>query len=515
MRILLAEDNHDHRELLEVVLTRTHADWEVRSVQTGDEFLRRLMSSDFDVGLLDYHLPDRDAAEVLACVDQLPECPPIIVISSDDDSETIISTLRSGGRDFLPKSEAFNAQRLACRIQQVHRRRQMEHGVIQRQKEECISVLAGGIAHDFNNMLVGILGKASMLEELLPQQGTSRELCQGIQRTAHRMSDLAKQLLAYARGGKYHPKALSVDDAIQDTLAILAGSVKPGITLRTALDAGATYVEADHSQLVQALLNLCLNACEALDGHGELRIATRATHKDAPWNCALGLRHGAGDFVQIEIADNGPGIASAVQARMFEPFYSTKGAGRGLGLAAVQGIVRNHHGGLLVRSSAATGTTFQILLPAHREAAPPAPARSVPAAKPHMERSTVLIVEDEPEVREVAGDILRRAGHRVLSVGTGAEARELLRASARTIDVVLLDMRLPDCGGEEVLAFARRQRADLPVLICSGYDRAAVMRDVVTDDPRVAFLPKPFIAGQLLESVTALVLGARSKATAE
>lgn len=498
MRVLLAEDNASHRELLEILIRSGDERSRVTAVETGTEFLNRLKEADFDVALLDFHLSDYDASALLPQIDEIPNRPPVVIISSDCTSDTIISALRSGGRDFLPKDEAFEAGGLIKRIRAALQRRHLEQRLIEQQKDECISALAGGLAHDFNNMLVGILGKAALLRDTQLNTEKHRQYCDGIMRTAERLADLSKQLLAYARGGKYNAAPVNVNDAIEDTLAMLTGAIAKPIKVRPFLGPDLWHVEADRSQLVQALLNLCLNACEAMGGVGTLSIFTENSTKDLVWTDDLLKQHPAGEYVHIVVADTGCGIPDDHRREIFEPYFSTKGDGRGLGLAAVKGIVTTHGGALLLNSDIGSGSAFHILLPRLRTGQ--AVSRK-PDVVPKTCAANILVVEDEQEVREVIGEILQLHGHRVTFAEDGATARRRLQANNDGFDLVLLDMRLPDCSGADLLKTIKAEAPNTRIILCSGYERVSVMEDLLVHHSDVPFLAKPFQPHELLTLV--------------
>lgn len=489
MKVLLAEDNDSHRELLEILIRSGEEQSLVTAVGTGSEFLEHLVGSDFDVALLDYHLPDSNASDLLPQIDEIPNRPPVVIISSDSTSDTIISALRSGGRDFLPKDEAFNATGLIQRIRAAVQRRHLEARLIEQQKDECISVLAGGLAHDFNNMLVGILGKAALLRDSELPGDKHSEYCNGIMRTAERLADLSKQLLAYARGGRYNPTPLNVNEAIEDTLAMLAGAISKSIKVKSFLSQDLWNVEADRSQLVQALLNLCLNGCEAMGGDGTLSIFTENTKRNMPWVDDLLVQHPPGEYVHIVVADTGCGIPDEHRRDVFEPYFSTKGDGRGLGLAAVKGIVATHGGGLAYSSNEGGGTAFHIYLP-RLQAEPVEVVERCSAT--NVKVADILVIEDEPDVREVIGEILEQRGHRVRFAEDGAAAKQQLNDTEQPLDVVLLDMRLPDCSGADLLKLIKAEKPAVKVILCSGYEQACVMEELLVNHADVPFLAKPF-----------------------
>lgn len=507
MNLLLAEDNQDHRELFELLLRSAEKDLRITSVSSGSEFVQRLSSGEFDLGVLDYHLPDGDATAILPHADHIPACPPIIVVSSDDASDTIITALRSGGRDFLPKSEAFDASRLLTRIREVLKRRRNEAQLIERQKEEGISVLAGGVAHDFNNILVGVLGNAALLRDTLPPGGRQSRLCDAIVIAAERLAGLARQLLAYARGGKYQPRLLDVNEVVRDSLAMLQGVIGGGTRVETVLARDVNLVEADHGQLVQVIMNLCLNAYEAMGGDGRLEIRTENIECVEAWQSALAETHSAGNYVRIAVSDTGPGIAPAVVARMFSPYFSTKGPGRGLGLAAVSGIVRNHHGGVRVRTKEGAGATIEVLLPiAEVRGAPQSSSGDVDTSGETPQvgaKRSILVVEDDDDVRDIVLDILQDAGYDVAAVSTAAEARRMLTDYSWEVDVLLVDLRLPDGSGADICRMCRSVRPAAQIVVCSGYDRAEAVNSLLNEFSDISFLQKPFKPGELIHLVSA------------
>jgi signal transduction histidine kinase len=453
MRLLLAEDNPDHGDLIRILLDAQFDELEITTVRRGQEFLDELRRGGYEVALLDFHLPDYDADVVLARTEELASDTPVLIISSDDASSNIIASVRRGGWDFLPKSEAFEPNTLGQRIQETIKRKQARDRIIQAQKDESLALLAGGIAHDFNNMLVGIVGKSALLQRTLPSDSRAREHCLSIQRTAQRLADLARQLLAYAHGGKYQPRLVNVTEAVNDTVAMLRGTVAPGIVLETFAPEKLWATRADHAQLVQCLLNLAVNACEAMGESGTLLIRVENAKMDDEWTCRFGQRHAPGEYVRIEVADTGPGIPSDLQRRIFDPFFSTKGDSRGLGLAAVHGIIRNHAGVVDVTSRTGEGTRFTIHLPRARELSEMDEPTVVEEPTTDNRRS-ILVVEDETEVADVLCEVLETSDHTVDLVTSVAEAQ----AKAPVVnhyDAVILDMRLPDGSGREAFAAFR------------------------------------------------------------
>jgi signal transduction histidine kinase len=496
MKLLLAEDNLDHQQILELLLRDFAERPNITSVKTGNEFIERLYQERFDLGLLDFHLPDLKADEILDRLHDLAERPPIIVLSADDDRQRVVSALRGGGHDFITKSEAFDADHLKHRIEAVLRRAQAEERLLQQQKDESLALLAGGIAHDFNNLLVGIIGNASLLRERQDRETVAFELCGAIMAAAERMAELSRQLLAYARGGKYQPQPLDANASVLDTLTMLGARLKTRVHVQTTLTPDLWLVEADPSQLTQVWLNLFVNACEAMEGGGTLRVVTDNLMHAGAGQCDH--EHASGDYVRVIITDTGKGMDLDTRKRIFDPFYSTKGKGRGLGLAAVAGIVRNHGGCIAVESAPGQGAKFTVLLPrARREL-----LKGRQEARPSQSHgATILFVDDEAVVRDVAVRSLRHYGYQVLVAQSGAEALSIYRRLAAQIDVVVVDMQMPDMSGAEVFSSLTEVNPEACVLLCSGYDEATAMESVTCHHQVAGFLPKPFLPEALVRAI--------------
>jgi signal transduction histidine kinase/CheY-like chemotaxis protein len=341
-------------------------------------------------------------------------------------------------------------------------RRALDARLLETQRLETIGVLAGGIAHDFNNLLTSMLGNADLLRAGLRAGTPEHQLAGEVLLAGRRSADLTRQLLAYAGHASYVVRPLDLGALAREVTGLLRTALPPGGALRLEAKASAARVTGDRAQLTQVLVNLVTNAAEALmAGGGEVRVRV----------CALGDGDPAapgtlapGPCVRVEVEDTGAGMSEATQARMFEPFFSTKGAGRGLGLAATQGIVRAHRGALSVRSAPGAGTTVAVWLPD----AGASDAEPLPAAGERARPSRLLVVDDDPAVRATLARMLRRLGHEVLEAGAGAAALEALEG-ADAIDLAIVDLSMPDARGEATAARLEDARPGLPVLITSGY----------------------------------------------
>ena len=355
-------------------------------------------------------------------------------------------------------------------------RRQLELKMAQAQKLESLGVLAGGIAHDFNNLLVGILGNAELALAELPPDSSARESVHGIEHSAVRAAELTRQMLAYAGKGRFVVEPLNVNRVITDVSELLGVAISKKATLHFDFAEDLPLVDADPTQLRQVAMNLIVNASDALGaGMGTITATTRVVHADRSVLSAmlLGDDLPAANYVRLEVRDTGIGMDPETQARVFEPFFSTKFTGRGLGLAAVLGIIRAHRGAIAVASAPGQGTTFTVLLPAStkpRTAERITPRSGTAASTPLATGAgTVLVVDDDETVRGVAHQILERAGLNVLLAADGYAALAQIDANPGVVDLVLLDVTMPVLGGAETLAALRERKWTGPVVLISGY----------------------------------------------
>ena len=386
--------------------------------------------------------------------------------------------------------------------------------LLRAEKLDSLGVLAGGMAHDFNNLLLGVVGNADLLLMELPADSPLREHAEQIAQSGLRASDLCNQLLAFSGRGKVLAESTDVS-ALAQSLAPLLVTSLGGARLHLDLARGLPAVDADVAQIRQVVLNLAANAVEALDGRpGAITVRTRLHDgRDEPLvDASTGRPLPAGNYVALEIQDDGPGIAPDHMERIFEPFYTTKFLGRGLGLAAVQGIVKAHHGTIVVASRPGHGATFTVCLPSAgvRTAEAWAGDDDTPVAvATRRTTSRIMVVDDEEPVRRVAHHLLARAGFDVCDAVDGLDALEQLDGDPDGVDLVLLDMSMPGLDGLEVLNRIRRRRLDLPVLLSSGYGRDRV-GDVLDRDPACGFIQKPYRRDDLIERAAVMLEQART-----
>jgi PAS domain S-box-containing protein len=417
------------------------------------------------------------------------------------DAAIALSVARGGAHDtaigFRWLVRDISAQRQLndeLRLREESARREAEAseaGARHVQKLESIGVLAGGIAHDFNNLLHVVLGNADLARLHLSTDSPAREHLDEVVRATERAAELTQQLLAYSGRGAVERRHLDLSEEVREMATLLRTAISKQAGLVWDLATDLPAISAGPTQVRQIVMNLLTNASDAL-GDASGTITLRTGRAEDP-------RAGSGthDFVFLEVTDTGCGMDAGTLQRIFDPFFSTKFSGRGLGLAAVMGIVESHHGHIRIRTAPGDGTTFRILFPAVG-----APADDIERPRTSgadwRGRGTVLLAEDEEGVREVVGRMLERMGFRVLPAQDGMAALEALDRSGGAITAVLLDVSMPRMGGSEVLRRIRETRPDLPVILMSGYTEQEVASKLLNgDQSATGFLQKPFLPEDL------------------
>ena len=379
----------------------------------------------------------------------------------------------------------------AARLEQ-----QVEHRTeqfMQAQKMQALGLLAGGIAHDFNNMLTVIFGRAQVLLDRLPDDARARGDADAIGEAAERASALTRQLLAFSRQQRLERRTLDLNTAIVDMAKMLRRLIGENIGVVTTLARTAGWVNADRAQLEQVILNLAVNARDAMPDGGQLILATDNVDSDGRGGASLPEVLPAGRFVEFIVSDTGVGMEPATQARIFEPFFTTKpvGEGTGLGLSTVYGIVEQHDGYIVVDSAPGHGTTFRVYLPRVDE---PAPEAQPAPSTPRTGSETILVAEDDPAVRALASDMLREHGYTVLTAGDGEDALHVAERYPEPIHLLLTDVMMPRMNGLQLAGSFAAARPQARVLYMTGY---AEMPPV----PDGALVQKPFTVFALMDAV--------------
>ena len=409
------------------------------------------------------------------------------------DGETRWVLMRGHGIAAHPGRAVGVVAEVTLRRRLAAERAELEERLRESQRLESLGLLAGGVAHDFNNLLVGILGNAELALQRPVVDPGLRECLDEIQRAGDRAAGLVRQILAFAGRERIARESVDLRALVDDTLALLRGSIPARAKVDWIAPVAPACVEGDATQLRQVLMNLLTNACEALPPAGG-NVAVRVTSGEM----------GDGDtWVTLEVKDSGCGVEGGSLAKIFDPFFTTKGAGRGLGLAVAHGIVRAHRGSVLVDSAPGRGTRMRVLLPG----TPRAPSAGVErrprhVPEPEAGRATVLVVDDERGVREVARRALERAGYSVLLAEGGRDALEAVRT--HDVSAVLLDLTLAGESGEAVFAALREIVPATPVLAISGYAADHALRRLESQGI-AGFVQKPFTASGLAASVAAAI----------
>jgi two-component system cell cycle sensor histidine kinase/response regulator CckA len=376
----------------------------------------------------------------------------------------------------------------------------------QARRLESVGQLAGGIAHDFNNLLGVIINFAKFVADELPPGSQADEDIEEVRKAARRGAELTRQLLIFSRREVVKPEVLDLNDLTAGLENLLRRALSERVTLEVAPGKDLWMIEADRGQLEQVLVNLAVNGRDAMPDGGKLVVETSNVMLDADF---VGGHVGvpAGRYVRLTVSDSGVGMTADVLERAFEPFFTTKseGEGTGLGLATVYGIVTEAGGHVALYSDAGVGTTVKIHLPATTGV--PVPARPAGDGAPGGRGETLLVVEDEPEVRRMSERILMRAGYAVLSAGSGAEALELIAAHA--VDLVLTDVVMPGMTGPQMVERLWSAQPAMKVIFMSGYSHQVLTHETLGDETRSAFIEKPFTAHDLQRTVRELLDAAR------
>ncbi len=422
------------------------------------------------------------------------------LFSGKSGKESLAKMLRSGRRETEDRLLDSKIVRITCDpvtseggtvfacvviLSDITEGQRMEEQLRHTHKLESIGLLAGGVAHDFNNLLTGILGNASLALDSDPSPQIALYL-QSVVQASERAADLARQLLAYAGKGQYVVRLVELDSVVRDILPLIQAGISRKVDVTLEFEQGLPKVEADASQLRQLMMNLVINGAEAVgDESGVVKVSAGKKYMEGDQvrqNFFSAGNVESGDYVWVRVEDTGCGMDAETRTRIFDPFFTTKFLGRGLGLAAALGIVRQHRGGIRVESAPGAGTMFEVVLP---------------AASPVKETApTVLVVDDEELVRSTAKTALEKFGYRVVLAENGKEGVDAVSSRPDVFSVVLLDMTMPVMGGAEALDKILALRPQTRVVLTSGYDESEVMK-TFSQGKVAGFLQKPFTAGRL------------------
>jgi two-component system, cell cycle sensor histidine kinase and response regulator CckA len=468
-----------------------------------DEFEREI-SGDWALVISDTSAEDFDVIQALELIRGKGRDLPLIVVASRAEESQVQAALKAGAADYLFRS---NLARLNAAVERELKaakarteRIRLEEQFQQAQKMEAVGRLAGGVAHDFNNLLTIITGYADLLLAGGDLREPQRTALQEIRRSAERGGQLTHQLLAFSRRQPLQPRSVRVNELLLQIEKMLRRLIGEDIALQAIPAASLDLVRADPGRLEQVIMNLAVNAKDAMPDGGTLTIETGTVHLGEGFS-AKQLVVPPGQYVTISIIDTGSGMDEETQRHIFEPFFTTKGSGRGtgLGLATAYGIIRQSGGAIQVMSELGLGTTARVYLPL---AQPEAPQRASEAERPAQTRGveTILVVEDEARVRKLVVDVLASRGYTVLEAMRGEEALRLLRSHKGQVNLALVDVVMPEMSGPDLVKRIESLRPGLRVLYMSGYTDEAVVHHGIPDSG-AAFLQKPFLPDALARKV--------------
>jgi two-component system, cell cycle sensor histidine kinase and response regulator CckA len=504
VRVLIVEDSEDDALALVYELERGGYAPEWRRVDSRDEMRNTLSAETWQLIISDCRLSRFCADDAIALVRERRLDVPIIIVSSSNEPGGAIDTMRAGASDYILKSDIV---RLLPAVERELREsglrgkaREVEEQLRQAQKMEAVGRLAGGLAHDFNNILTAILGNCELMGLALGDASPLARDVEEIMSSGLRAAALTRQLLSFSRKAILQPRFLEVNDFVANMEKFLRRLIREDVELIIRPGQGVGPIMADAGQMEQIVMNLVVNACDAMPDGGTLTIATRRADYD-PSQAVDGFDLVQGPCALLEVSDNGSGIAPEVKARLFEPFFTTKAPGRGtgLGLWTVHGIVKQNSGAIAVESEPGRGTTFRIFLPlAKGTARAAAPAPAPPGSFRGSE--TLLLVEDDNALRGTVARMLTGFGYQVLAApGGGAGVREAAHHPG-AIDLLVTDVIMPGMDGAAVARKIQEARPDLKVLFLSGYADSVIAPKGVLD-PEVNFLAKPFTMAALGQKV--------------
>jgi signal transduction histidine kinase len=503
LRVLMVEDSEDDAALLARELGRGGYDVNLRRVDSSAGMSAAIDKEKWDLVICDYSMPHFSGTDALKLLRAKDLEVPFIFVSGTIGEETAVAALKLGAQDYVMKN---NLKRLLPAIQrelheaaQRRERKHLEREVQRLQKFEAIGRLSGGIAHDFNNALGVILGWAEMAYEEAPGGSPLQKKLQTILDQTRRAAGLTSQLLAFARRQVLQPRNLDLNSLVSETATLLRSVIGEHVELKVSLASDPCVIRADATQIEQGLMNLCLNARDAMPQGGRLLIETQAVEISAHF-CQVHSYAAPGKYVLLSVSDTGVGMDAATLDHIFEPFFTTKetGRGTGLGLATVYGTVKQHGGFVTACSEPGQGTIFRIYLPA---------SPGVPEARP-LARSgkvaggteTILVAEDHEALRELARETLISHGYRVLFASNGLEAVRLFEANPKEIPLVLLDVVMPVMSGPEAYSHMCAIRPELRVIFTTGYAAESASLNHEIEEGGV-FLQKPYSQEALARAI--------------
>jgi two-component system cell cycle sensor histidine kinase/response regulator CckA len=506
LRVLLVEDSEDDALLLVLDLRRAGYEPTFGRVDSAPAMRAALDGQAWDVVIADYTMPRFGALAALALLRERGLDLPFIVVSGNIGEELAVDAMKAGAHDYIMKD---NLARLAPAIERELRdaaeraeRRRLEERLRQSQRLEAIGRLAGGVAHDFNNLLTAITGYNDLLRQQLDRADPRRRYADEVAKASDRAAALTHQLLAFSRKQVLSAIVVDLNAVVADSVSLLRRLIGEDVELVTHLDPQLARVKADPGQIQQVIMNLAVNARDAMPEGGTLTLETANVELDE----AFAREHVPtipGAYAMLAVCDTGAGMTADTQAHLFEPFFTTKAAGEGtgLGLATVYGIVKQSGGYIWADSAPGQGSAFRVYLPPVDE---PLDPPATPGAAPERGTETILLVEDENQVRLLVRDVLRGHGYTVLEASSGGAALRVHRQHGGAVHLLITDVIMPGMNGPQLADHLTSSHPDLPVLYISGYANQPAMNRLLAGK-RCLLLHKPFTPDTLLAKVRELL----------
>lgn len=494
LRALIVEDSQADCDLLVRALMQNGYDLSYKRVASAQDMKLSLAEETWDIVISDYAMPGFSGTVALKIVRDRKLDTPFIFLSGTIGEDVAVEAMRQGAQDYVMKG---NMSRLAPAIERELRdaelrrnHKRTEQRMRQLEKFEAIGNLAGGIAHDFNNAIGAILGWAELGLDEAPPGSRIEKSFKSIFQQSKRAADLTRQLLAYARRQVLEPRILDLNQTVVETISLLQRIIGEQIDIKTVLGPAAQIVRADPVQIEQVLMNLCLNARDAMPTGGQLLVETETVQLDNEY-CIRHHYTKPGRYVRLSVSDTGTGIDLATIEHIFEPFFTTKeeGKGTGLGLATALGVAKQHDGTIEVYSEVGKGTVFHVYLPAISKAPDPVIPPEDFTIRGGTE--TILVAEDNEGVRQMVQETLTSLGYTVILAQDGEEAVAAFRKGREKISLVLMDVVMSRLSGPEAYAAISKIQTGVPVIFMSGYSQKGALLDSSLPKPAV-LLHKPF-----------------------
>lgn len=480
-KVLLVEDDPTCRDFVKATLKKASDRYYfIEPVSSLAEGLRMLRERVFDVLLLDLMLPDSKGPDTVTEIRKLNTQIPIIIVTGMEDDTILFSAMEEGAQDYLIKGH-FNADLLSKSIEYaIHTKKSEEQAeclkeqLMHAQKMEVVGRLAGGVAHDFNNLLTVINGYADILKSKIPETEEIYVHVNEIARAGKKAASIAKQLLAFSRRRPAETKVVNLNNMLNEMIRMVRRLIGEDVELTFEPGEDVPAVKADPGSMEQVVVNLVINARDAMPGGGSITIRTAATKLDAEMTTRF-ENIPAGDYTVLSVKDTGCGMSEDVKQHLFEPFFSTKGPdkGTGIGLATALGIIKQSNGYITVDSKEGAGACFSIYMPACAEKANK--ADKDPTYSPERGGGeTVLVVEDDANVRRYVKEVLARCGYKILTAGNGDDAIEVVRREEGGVDLLLTDLIMPKMAGDTLVELLKEARPGIKVVFMTGYLEAGL-----------------------------------------